>query len=247
MRDFLKQPIALIITIFILLFIYSKFGPRIPISVITQQKGEPLIVGEVGKVTAVPDIARINFGIEESGVSLKSVQDSVNQKSKNLVKELKKLGIEEKDIKTSAYNLYPDYDYEVKPVKITGYRVSTNYDIKVRNFDKVNEVLLKGTEAGANVVGNVSFELSNEEKDKAVEKARQEAVEKAKEKAKSLAKAAGISLGKIINISESQGYEYPGPIALKSAVGSGGAGVEPDIKPGETEVTVNISISWEIK
>ena len=97
---------------FILLFVYSKWGPSLPISILTQTKGEPLIVSETGKVTAIPDIAKVSLGIEEQGVSLKVVQDSVNSKSKKLTNELKKLGIDEKDIKTVNYNVYPEYSYE---------------------------------------------------------------------------------------------------------------------------------------
>ena len=249
MKEIIKTPFAIILSFFVLLFIYSTLGPRLPISIITQQKGEPLIVSEEGKATAIPDIAKASLGIEENGTNLKSVQDNVNKKSKNLVSELKRLGIEEKDIKTTSYNVYPEYNYESQPPKITGYRVSTNYEVTINNFDKVNEVVIKATEVGANIVGNISFDLKDETKQKALDEAREIAIEKAKNKAKSLAKIANISLGKIINISESQDNLIPRPMYTKSAAGSGldQAISQPEITPGETEIIVNISISWEIK
>ena len=249
MKELIKTPFAIILSFFILLFIYSTFGPRLPISIITQQKGEPLIVSEEGKATAVPDIAKVTLGIEESGTSLKSVQDNVNTKSKNLVSELKKLGIEEKNIKTTSYNVYPEYNYESQPPRISGYKVSTNYEVTIDNFDKVNEVIVKATEVGSNVIGNISFDLKDETKEKALNDAREMAVGKAKEKAKSLANAAGISLGRILNISESETGLTPRPVYTKAAVGMGldQAISQPEITPGETEIIVNISISWEIK
>ena len=247
MKELIKTPFAIILSFFILLFIYSTFGPRLPISIITQQKGEPLIVSEEGKATAVPDIAKVSLGIEESGTSLKSVQDNVNKKSKNLVSELKKLGIEEKNIKTTSYNVYPEYNYESQPPKISGYKVSTNYEVTIDNFDKVNEVVVKATEVGTNVVGNISFDLKDETKQKALDQARELAIDKAQKKAKSLAKIAGISLGKIINISESQNNLTPRPIYTKAGAGLDQAIAQPEIAPGETEIFVNISISWEIK
>ncbi|MBU0998640.1 SIMPL domain-containing protein [Patescibacteria group bacterium] len=248
MKELLKSPLIIVITFFILLFLYSTLGPRLPISIITQQKGEPLIVTEEGSSTAIPDIAKVTLGIEENGTSLRSVQESVNKKSKSLVSELKKLGIDEKDIKTSSYNIYPKYNYDSEPPKISGYRVSINYEVTIDNFDKVNEVLVKATEVGANSIGNVSFDLKDKTKEKALDEARDIAIEKAKSKAKSLAKAANISLGRILNISESQDNSIsPRPIYAKEEIGLDQAIAQPEITPGETKITVNISISWEIK
>ena len=147
-----------IIIFFILLFVYSKWGPSLPISVLTQTKGEPLIVTETGKVAAVPDIAKITLGIEEQGESLKTVQNSINLKSNKLTSELKKLEVDEKDIKTLSYNVYPEYNYDIRPYRLSGYRVSTTYEVKIKDFEKVNDALVVATDSGSNIVGNISFE-----------------------------------------------------------------------------------------
>jgi len=248
MNDLLKSPFFAVITFFILLFLYSTFGPKIPFSLVTQEKGEPFMVTETGNATAVPDIAKVYLGIEENGDSLKTVQENVNKKSKSLVSELKKLGIEEKNIKTNSYNVYPEYNYDQQPPQIRGYRVSINYQVTIENFDKVNEVLVKATEVGANNIGNISFELRDETKEKALNEAREEASNKAKEKAKSLAKISGISLGRIINISESAGAEDIRPMYASKAVSlTSMESTKPEITPGETEISITLSISWEIK
>jgi len=248
MKEIFKQPIFLIISFFVILFIYSKFGPNLPISVLTQTKGAPLVVSEEGTTTVVPDIASVNLGIEETGANLKAVQNSLNQKSQKLVQALKGLGVGEKEIKTTSYNLYPVYDYQSQPAKITGYRVAINYQVKVKNMEKINEVLTKATEVGANQIGSITFEVNDEAKGKALQTAREEAVGRAKTKAQGLAKAAGISLGKIINISETQEGNIPRPYAAleKSAVGTSNS-VTPDIQPGETEIKVIVTLSWEIR
>lgn len=242
----LRHPLSLILAFFILLFVYSKFGPTIPFSVFSQDRGAPLVVEGMGEVSVVPDIAIVSVGIDESGTTLESVQKSANEKSKSLVDSLKKLGIDETDIKTTNYSVFPEYDYRGTP-RITGYRLSISYRVKVKDFDKVNDVLVTVTSSGANVVGNVSFEVNEETKNKKLGEAREEAVKEAKEKAKSLAAAAGVTLGKILNISETQ--QFPGPIALREAAGGiGGAPVPaPEITPGETQFTVSVSVSWEIR
>jgi uncharacterized protein YggE len=237
-----------IILFFVLLFLYSKFGPSLPISILTQTKGEPMMVSETGKVTVVPDIAKINLGIDSQGQNLKQVQDSVNKKSKILTDALKKLGIDEKDIKTTNYSVNPEYDYLDSPYKINGYRVSTSYEVKITDFEKVNDVLTIATESGANIIENISFEVNDKTKEEMTQKARVEAVKLAKNKAEGLAKASGITLGKIINVTESFVYDYPRPIMYAKEVSLDASQPETaNIQAGETEISVTISLSYEIR
>ena len=233
----MKRVVSILI-FFIFLFVYSKWGPSLPISILTQSKGEPMIVSDTGKVTVVPDIAKVSLGIEAQEQSLKQAQSDVNVKSKNLTDSLKKLGIDEKDIKTTNYSVYPEYNYESTPYRINGYRVSINYEVKITDFEIVNDALVVATSAGANVIGNLSFEVNEKTKIELTQKAREEAVKLAKAKAEGLAKAAGITLGKIINVTESQGVDYPRPMmALEKA----------NVTPGETEISVTVSLSYEIR
>ena len=245
-REKTINSVGSVIIFFILLFVYSKWGPSIPFSSTTQNKGEPLMVTETGKVAVVPDIAKITIGVEEQGQTLKQVQGSVNTKSKKLTEELKKLGIEEKNIKTVSYNVYPEYDYDVSPYKINGYRVSTSYEVKITDFEVVNDAIVIATNSGANMLGNISFEVNDKTKEELTDKAREEAVEKAKSKAKGLANAAGITLGRIINIQESGGFE-PRPILMYDKAVTASAPESANIEAGETEIEVTVTLSYEIR
>lgn len=241
--------IASVIIFFVLLFIFAKWGPAINFSTTTQVKGDAFVSTGEGKASVTPDIAKISLGIQETGSSLKIVQNAVNTKSKTLTDTIKKLGIEERDIKTSSYNVYPQYDYTSSTQKITGYQVSTNYQVTVKDFDKVNDIVVAATAAGANTIGNVSFELSDSIKTEKMNEARQEAVKVAKTKAEGLAKAAGITLGKIINVSENQSN---GPVRLMAIPATGGGSEnesisQPDIQPGTTEINVTVSLSYEVR
>ncbi len=251
MIEFIKVLIGktlLVGLFFLFLFIYSKFGPSLPISVLTQTKGEPMVVTDTGKITVVPDIAKVTVGIEAEGQILKRVQDEVNLKSKNLIDSLKKLGIDEKDIKTTNYNVNPEYDYQSNPYKINGYRVTTSYEVKITNFETINDALTVATESGANIIGNISFEVNEKTKEEYTQKAREEAVKLAKEKAEGLAKASGITLGKIINVTESFGVDYPRPIMYAKEVSLDSSQPETaDIQAGETEISVTVSLSYEIR
>jgi uncharacterized protein YggE len=112
-------------------------------------------------------------------------------------------------------------------------------------MDRLNNVIDAGTAAGANSVSGVSFEVEN--KDEAINQARAEAIKKAKDKAKRIASESGISLGRIINVSES----YPGnyqPYAVADMAfgkGAGGNAEQTNIQPGQTEIKVEVTVSYE--
>ena len=238
-----------VIVFFVFLFAFTKWGPAINFNTSTQVKGDPFVVSGEGKVAVTPDIASVTFGISETGVSLKTVQNSVNTKSKSLTDAIKELGISEKDIKTTSYNVYPQYDWSNSSQKIIGYQVSTNYRVTIKDFDKVNEAIVVATNAGANIAGGVSFELDDSTKTEKMNEARALAVTNAKSKADGLAKAAGITLGKIINVSENQANNmrtYALPVAGGMELDSKSI-AQPDIQPGTTDLNITVSLSFEVR
>lgn len=126
--------------------------------------------------------------------------------------------------------------------KITGYRASTNISVKIKDTEKVNEVIDRASANGANQIGGVSFDV--EDRSKAENEARIKAVEEARKKALEASKTAGIKLGKVVNYSEYFGPSY----------GFGGRAVEvdatsypTDIQEGSTEVVVNATLTYEVK
>lgn len=238
-----------VVIFFVLLFVFAKWGPAINFATTTQTKGQPMVVSGQGKAVEIPDIAKVSAGIQVSGPSLSQTQNDANKKSQTLVEALKKMGIEDKDIKTVSYYIYPQQDYQANPPKITGYQVSTSYEITIRNIDKVNTAITTVTNAGANLVGSVTFDLSDDAKAKALDVARLDAVAKAKKNAESLAKAAGVTLGPVINISENQ--SGGNPILFAAPAASGGllqkTDTQPNVQPGSTEVDVTVSLSYDLR
>jgi uncharacterized protein YggE len=230
------------------LFAFARFGPGIPLSVsqVTTAKNDLFTVSAEGKVTAVPDIAVVNLGFTATDQSVAVVQTRANAVVKKLSADLKALGINEKDIQTSNYNIYPNYDYRESVQKITGYSINVNMTVKVRDFAKINNVIDTAAADGANQIGGLNFSVDDPEKYRA--QARKEAIAKAKLKAEETAKEAGINLGKLVNVSE--GYASP-PIPMyakmEAVAGVGGGGEPTKIEPGSSEITVTVTLSYETR
>jgi len=236
-----------VILFFIALFAYTKLAGPIPFSVnsISTTKTDTFSVTGEGKVNAPPDIALVSVGVQAQAPSVKAVQDQLNKNINAVSAAVKSTGVDAKDIQTSGYNINPMYDYNGGAQRITGYQASTNLTIKVRAIDKANAVIDAATAAGANQVGGISFDVND--KTKAQNDARQKAVADAKFKAENAAKIAGFTLGKIINYSEDfGGAPRPIPMMAKAEVGLG-AGAPTQVEPGTNEVTVTVTLSYQIQ
>jgi len=196
-----------------------------------------------GKVFTKPDIALVTLSVVTEGKNVGDVQDRNTKKMNSVIDFLKKFGVEEKDIKTTNYNLYPRYSYEpVKIPQIIGYEISQGLEIKIRNLDKVGEILAGSVDAGVNQVYSLYFKVDKDEEFKA--NARALAIENAKKKAQETAAQLGVRLGKLISFNE--GTEYPYPV-YRGMEGIGGGGEAPNIQVGENEILVTVTLVYEIQ
>ncbi len=211
-----------------------------------------------GEVLAKPDIASFTFSIVESGKTAKDAQDKATKKGNDTIAVIKSMGVEDKDIKTTSYNIYPKYEYSPSicnqyscpPTKqvITGYEVNQSIEVKIRQIDKAGEALAKIGEMNVSNISGISFVIDDEEKLKA--EARELAIKDAREKSKKLSKDLGVKIKKITSYYEDIPYN-PSPM-----YGMGGdtkvMSVEavratPEIPVGENKFISNITITYEIE
>lgn len=219
---------------------YFKWMGALPVSVTQTQKMNTFDVMGEGKVVVIPDEATINLGVVEEGYNLKTVQEQINSKMTKVAKELKSIGINEKDIKTTSYSYYPDYQEKGK------YRARASVSVTVRELDKVSPALdLVGT-LGLDSVSGPSFGLSDELSSKTVKEARELAIEEAKAKAEELSGLAGMKLGRIVNVAE--GRNNPQPYMMRDVAAVPQDAMEKTPTPvevGSSEISVNVTLSYE--
>lgn len=213
-----------------------------------------------GKITAVPDVAQFSFSvITEGGKNIAELQKENSQKANGAIGFLKRGGVKDKDIKTVNYNLQPRYQYSIcvpsinmrnnkpcPPPEIVGYSVNQTVSVKVRDFNKISDLLAGIVQSGANAVSELSFII--DDKTALENKARQEAIENAMKKAESMAQAGRFNLGKILSINEEWSGMPRFSIMEKSlSANVGETDVAPEIEPGSQEVIARVSINYEIR
>ncbi len=209
------------------------------------QQNTITISGE-GKVTAAPNIATTEIGLVTEKKDVASAQKENTEKMNKLIAAVKTAGIEEKDIQTTQYQIYPKYDYSNGRSNITGYIVSQSVTVKIRDLTKISAVLAKVGEAGANQVSSLTFTIDEPESLRA--QAREKALKNAREKAETLAKMLGVKILKVASFSE-YNQSLPMPLYARSAEAygiGGGAAPAPDIQAGTMDVTVGVNVIYEI-
>lgn len=250
----LVNTLGVLLVAFVALLIVQK-GHDLSATFKNQKPVNTISVSGTGKVTATPDLATVNIGVLSQGSSAVDVKNQNNDKVNKVISYIKDQGIDAKDISTSQFSFYPTQDYNNGTPKITGYQGNQTVTVKVHGVDKDQTALEKVLDGvvnnGANEVNGVN--LTVEKPDDLQQQAQKMAIDDAKQKAQELAKEAGLSLGKVVNVSESSGG-YPGPIpyAANSLMGVGGGmaaekSIAPDIQTGSQEITETMTVTYEVK
>lgn len=211
-----------------------------------------------GEVVSIPDVATFSFAVSVDAKVVSDAQKQVTEKVDSILAELKTLGIEEKDIKTTDYSVWPKYSYEATMCSLgsycppaqqrqDGYTVSHGISVKVRKTEDVGKAFALVGDNGATNLSGISFTVDDEEK--VLDEARAKAINDAKEKAEMLADELGVRLVRVVSYYDNIGG---GPMPYY-AEGMGGdmvrtsASSAPSIPVGENKVVMNVTVVYEIR
>lgn len=204
-----------------------------------------------GTISVEPDLALLDVGVETRAANVSDANSQASMAMDAVITALKARGVQDKDIQTGRFSIYPRYEYveeEVEGVRssrevLVGYRVRNNATVKLRDLDVVGEVIDDVVTAGGDNVriSNISFTL--EDPKPKMSELREMAVADAQAKAEHLAELSDVSVGRLIYISEGaaspsvrgfaeRGYDFvfSAPAALAAPPVSGG------------EVTLSLSV-----
>lgn len=239
-----------ILAIILIFGIYSFKNINLDLNVSEHKNNTITLTGKSEKDIA-PDTAKISFSVNEYNKSQKKAADTVNRKTKNIINALKDLDIEEKDIKTQRYSVYPEYDWNGGKRTFRNYRVSQSVEVKIKDLDTISKVLAKIVELEVDNLNGPNMFIDN--LDNIKDEMREDAIEDAKKKAKELASELGVSLDKIVGFSESNNSRnyYPSPIYKSISLNMDTIKKEsissPEINPGEEKIIKTVSLTFKIE
>ena len=209
-------------------------------------------VSGVGEILGIkPDVAVFTFSVRKEATKARDAQLQATQVSDKIIAVVKEFGVEDKDIKTTYYNLSPRHDYLQNVGQVfRGYEVEQTFEVKVRNLEVVGEVLVAVTEAGATNIYGPNFEIDEKAQKEYIVEARNAAILRAKEKAQQIADGLGVRLGRITGFSENEGDYYGMKVTSNSMYREAAydmAAGAPTLPAGETQVSRTVYLTFEIR
>jgi uncharacterized protein len=237
----------LLAAVFVLALVISACGPT------TVNQAAPVpqrTISVSGKGTAylTPDLAFLYLGVHTEKLTAAEAVAENNTQTEKVIQALKDFGIDEKDIRTTNFSIWPMDKYDPATGQPTGektYVVDNTVYVTLREIDRLGDLLDTIVSAGANTVNSIQFDVAD--KDAALKDARAEAVKDAAAKAQELAAAAGLQLGELQTVSFVDSPVYP----IFDGRGGGGAAeaaaAAVPIQPGQLTFDVVVNVTYAIK
>ena len=197
------------------------------------------VTGEA-TVAVAPDMAAIRIGVTSSAKTAREASDANSKQMMAVMAAIKDAGIAERDVQTSRLSLQPQYDPNRSgTARLLGFQVTNQLTVKIRDIDKLPNILDRTISAGANEMSGIEFVVS--EQSKLLDQARAEAIADAHRKAEIYAHAAGASVGRVLAISEEG--SAPPPRMLQAMRASPGA---MPVAPGEQMLRAAVTVTYEL-
>ena len=199
-----------------------------------------VLVSGTGFVTGRPDVLTVQMGVETRGPTVDKALDLANQAQNRLPDAFTKGGISERDLQTSGLSIYPQYAKDGR--RISGYQVSEQLSVKLRDLARAGAVISQAADAGGDAtrISRLSFDI--EDDSALLAQARRQAFDEAKAKAELYAQASGRGLGRVVSINES----VAAPDAGRQASADSAAAVAKPVPilPGQQRLSVTASVEW---
>ncbi|TBZ99368.1 MULTISPECIES: SIMPL domain-containing protein [Rhizobium] len=212
---------------------------------------EPVIsVTGDGESSVAPDMAVVNLAVVKQAKTAREALDENNKAMNDVLAALKSGGIAERDLQTSGFSIQPQYNYP-QPVdgqqqqpQLIGYQTINSVTVRLRDLAKLGAVIDQSVSLGINQGGEIQF--TNDKPDAAIEEARKAAVADAVKRAKTLSEAAGVKLGRILEINENVPRAMPQPVYRATMMKEASDAAVP-VQGGENNYNVSVTVTFAIE
>ncbi|MGO8184378.1 SIMPL domain-containing protein [Rhizobium leguminosarum] len=212
---------------------------------------EPVIsVTGDGESSVAPDMAIVNLAVVKQAKTAREALDENNKAMNDVLAALKSGGIAERDLQTSGFSIQPQYNYP-QPVdgqqqqpQLIGYQTINSVTVRLRDLAKLGAVIDRSVTLGINQGGEIQF--TNDKPDAAIEEARKAAVTDAVKRAKTLSEAAGVKLGRILEINENVPRAMPQPVYRATMMKEASDAAVP-VQGGENNYNVSVTVTFAIE
>ncbi len=227
---------------------------RVPLSADISQNINPnsgIWVTGKGSISLDPDLVMLNITVETTAKTVSKARNQAAEAMDDIVKTLQRYSLEDKDIQTQSFSIWPKYEYPEVTIRgtktrrqtLVGYIVNNTARIKIRDLELVGKIIDDVSTAGGDVTRINDIDFTMENPDSFVNKLREQAVKDAISKAEQFAVLTGVSVGSLVYISEmgsgapvTKNFSESGAFAARSAMEVSST----SIAGGELELSLSI-------
>jgi uncharacterized protein len=238
----MKTKLFFLLTVLVLGSLLTACTPS-NITVQPQPYQRTITVTGTGMVTLTPDIAYIYIGVQTEDASATVAMDQNNTQAQAVIEVIKSFGVEDKDIQTTDFSIYPNpvYDENYNQVGTT-YVVNNNVYVTMRDLEQLGDLLDGAIRSGATTVNGISFDVAD--KTEAISQARLAAVEDARRQADELTSATDVKIGEVQSISYYDSTPY---ISLNYARADYAGASSVPVQSGSMQVTTTVTIVYGLE
>lgn len=208
-------------------------------------------VGATGSIMVEPDVAYLNLAVETRGSKAAEAQQANADKFAGVEKTLyEKFGIDKKDVKTTGFDVQPEYNYTEKDGRVLkGYIAVHSIQVTYRKLPEIGKLFDALTASGANRLDGVQF--GTEKNDQYELDALKKAMDNAAAKAGVLATSAKRQLKGVVNIV--QGDVSSNPILYARAEakvmmnGMADGAASSSVQSGQIEISTKVTVQYEMQ
>jgi uncharacterized protein YggE len=205
-----------------------------------------VVTGE-GEATVAPDMALLSLSVMREAKTAREALDANNAAMAEVIEAIKLFGIADRDLQTAGIQIMPRFNFTNKPdgtqeAELIAYQVTNTLSVRVRDIVKTGEILDRAVSLGVNQGGNIVF--ANDDSSAVITEARRKAVVEATARATTLAEAAGVTLGRVLEISEQSFGAQPMPIEARAFDKAASA---VPVQAGENAYRVQVNMTFELK
>ena len=196
-------------------------------------------------VKRAPDRAWVAIAAESHAKTPREAQQMNADAMSSVLTKLKSSGLAQDAIRTTGYDLQPEYDFANNRRTLRGYVARNSIDVRVDELSKLGDVLDIAVGAGATSVSNIRFDLKD--RASAEREALRQAVEDARTRAAAVAEGAGMKIEKIVRIEEAGAQPVPLPRQTMVAMRGEALAQPTPVVPGELEIKAAVTLTASVK